>query len=351
VNSVPSARNHGSAAQTHATHAPTGASDARTDAAPVVRDTPVDRDALAFRVEQSQAMQGVIFGLAAYLWWGVVPVYFKAVAAVPALEVLAHRVIWSVVLLGFLMRVFRRWPGALASLRDRMTLLTLVGSTTLIALNWLTFIWAVASGKLLQASLGYYINPLVNVLLGFVFLSERLRAWQWVSVGLAAVSVTYLTSTCGVFPWVALVLAVSFGFYGLLRKIVRLDSLSGLTLETLILSPLMFGYWFWLMGRGDSAMQTGAAGVKWLLPLSGIVTAVPLLFFAGAARRLRLATIGFLQYIAPTMHFTLAVAVFGESFTPAHALCFAMIWIALTVYSIDAVLASRRSRIAAPAPR
>lgn len=298
----------------------------------------------------SEARAGVAYGLAAYVFWGFVPLYFKAVASVPAMEVLAHRVIWSVPLLIVLMRVLRRWPVALEALKDRRTLLTLAGSTTLIALNWLTFIWAVASGQLLQASLGYYINPLVNVLLGFLFLSERLRPWQWVSVALAAGAVAFLAVSYGVFPWVALVLAFSFGFYGLLRKVARLDSLSGLTMETTLLFPIMLGYWLWLMRDGRSAMQGGPLFVQILLPLGGVITAVPLLWFASAARRLRLATIGFMQYIAPTFQFLLAVAAFGEAFTRAHAVSFALIWVALSIYTTDTVRASRSKPCATRAP-
>jgi chloramphenicol-sensitive protein RarD len=231
-------------------------------------------------------------------------------------------------------------------MKDRRTLLTLAGSTTLIALNWLTFIWAVASGQLLQASLGYYINPLVNVLLGFVFLSERLRPWQWASFALAATGVAFLAVSYGGFPWVALVLAFSFAFYGLLRKVARLDSLSGLTMETMLLFPVMLGYWCRLLARGDSAMTTGPLHVQVLLPLGGVITAVPLLWFAGAARRLRLSTIGFMQYIAPTFQFLLAVVAFGEPFTRAHAISFALIWVALSIYTTDTLRASRSRRTA-----
>jgi chloramphenicol-sensitive protein RarD len=287
------------------------------------------------------AVGGVLYGVAAYSWWGLVAIYFKAVKHVPAMEVLAHRVIWSTLLLVVLMRAFRRWPAALAAVREPQVLKTLVGSTTLIALNWLLYIWAVANDRVLEGSLGYFINPLVNVLLGFLFLHERLRSWQYVSIGLAAVGVIYMTLSYGTVPWVALSLATTFAFYGLLRKIARVDSLVGLTLETCLLTPLMLGYLVVLFAQGRSAFGTTFSTTVLLL-LAGAVTAIPLLWFASAARRLRLATLGQLQYIAPTGQFLLAVAVFGESFTRVHAFSFACIWIGLLIYTADSIRAGRK---------
>lgn len=275
------------------------------------------------------------YGVAAYLWWGLVPVYFKAVAHVTPGEVLAHRVIWSVVLLAVLMRIYGRWPGAAAALRDRKTILTLLGTTTLIAANWFVFIWAVDHDRVLEASLGYFINPLVNVLLGLVFLRERLRRWQMVSVALAALGVTYLTLSYGSLPAVALVLAGTFGFYGLLRKTAKVDALVGLTIETTLLAPLAFAYLVYLTSRRECCFGTQAWQTDVLLAAAGVVTAVPLLWFTKAARRLRLATLGFLQYLAPTGHFLLAVVAFGETFTQAHLVSFACIWAALLIYSVD----------------
>ncbi len=332
--------------------------------------------------QRSEATVGVMYGLAAYLWWGFCPIYFKAVAHVPPLEILAHRILWSVVLLTILIRVSNRWGVAIKTLRDRRTMLTLLCTTILIAVNWFTFIWAIANNQLMEASLGYFINPLVNVLLGFVFLRERLRPWQWVSVIVAAIGVGYRTISMGELPVVTMILAVSFSFYGLLRKTARVDSLVGLMVETSILFPLAlvfvvqqamahtgsFGAGLFdasvlvdasnaigVMGNTaadagamavdslvDRARAAGPLATSLLLMLGGVITAIPLLCFTNAARRLRYSTIGFMQYIAPTFQFLLAVAVYGELFTRAHMISFAFIWMALVIYSVDTVRVMRR---------
>jgi len=284
-----------------------------------------------------EAAGGVAYGLGAFLWWGMVPIYFKQVAHVSALEILAHRVIWSVVLFAVLMRIRGRWRVAAELLGSRAVIVTLCGTTVLIAVNWLTFIWAVANDLVLQASLGYFINPLLNVLLGFMFLRERLRRWQVVSVALAAAGVIYLTLGYGELPWVALVLAGSFGLYGLLRKTARVDALVGLTVETMLLAPAALAYLTFLAVRGECVFGSESRWMDLLLALGGVITAVPLLWFTNAARRLRLATIGFMQYLAPSLHFTLAVAIYGEAFTDTHKIAFGCIWTALVVYSIDSV--------------
>jgi chloramphenicol-sensitive protein RarD len=286
---------------------------------------------------------GVLYGLGAYLAWGLVPVYFKAVAQVPALEVLAHRVVWSVVLLGVLMGIQGRWREAAVVLRNRSTMLTLACSTALIATNWLTFIWAISHGRVLQASLGYFINPLVNVLLGFLFLRERLRGWQKVSVLLAAAGVAYLTISFGRVPWIALVLATSFGLYGLLRKTVPVDAMAGLTLETALLGPAALAFLLVQAARGAAFFPGHSWQMNVLLPLSGVVTAVPLLWFVNGARRLRLSTMGFLQYVSPTEQFLLAVLAFGEPFGHVQQVSFACIWTALAIYTADTVLRTRAS--------
>lgn len=294
------------------------------------------------------ASTGIAFGLAAYLWWGFAPIYFKAVAAVPALEVLAHRVVWALLLLAVLVRWTGRATVARDALRSRRTRITLLATTGLIAVNWFTFIWAVANDRLTEASLGYFINPLVNVLLGFVFLRERLRRWQMVSVALAAAGVAYRTIAVGSLPAVTVVLALSFGFYGLLRKTVRADAIVGLTVETALLAPLGLTFLIVLNARGE-----GHFGESWqmdvLLPLAGLITAVPLLLFTSAARRLPLTTIGFLQYLAPSLQFLLAVVAFGEPFTIIQLTSFGVIWAALAIYSVDLVTAARRARATRPA--
>ena len=299
------------------------------------------------------ARVGVAYGIVAYGWWGLVPIYFKAVATVPAVEVLAHRILWSVVLLAVWMRLRGRWPAAVAAMRSRRTVITLLATTVLIAGNWYVFIWAVANDHVLQASLGYFINPLVNVLLGFVFLGERLRTWQTLAVALAAAAVLYLTLVYGQFPWIALILAGSFGVYGLLRKTAKVDAPVGLTVETTLLLPLALAYLTYAGVEGELVFGARSRWMDLLLILAGAVTALPLLWFTNAVRRLRLATLGFLQYIAPTGHFLLAVGLYHEPFTAAHGITFGCIWTALVIYSIDTArsAAANRTRRARLVPR
>jgi chloramphenicol-sensitive protein RarD len=286
----------------------------------------------------SELRKGVAFGLAAYFWWGFFPIYFKTVAQIPPLEVVAHRIFWSLIFLLILVSWTGQWTTTRKTLTSRHTLLTLACTTLLIAVNWLVFIYAVGRGQVLQSSLGYFINPLVNVLLGFFVLGERLRRMQIVSLFMAVGGVLYLTLQYGSVPWISLILAGSFGLYGLLRKTAKVDALVGLTVETLLLGPLAFAYIYYLHATGKGAFLAGFQSFNLLLPLAGILTAIPLLLFNGATRRLRLATIGFLQYITPSMHFLLAVWVYGETFTTVHLLSFVLIWSGLALYSWDAVL-------------
>jgi len=288
-----------------------------------------------------EARLGIAYGVACYAWWGLAPLYFKAVKHVPATEVLAHRILWSVIMLIALVRWKEKGDLVRAAIADRRTLLTLVATTALIAVNWLTFIWAIAHDQLLQASLGYYMNPLINVLLGALFLRERLRSIQWLCVALAGAGVTYLTVSGGKMPALAIILAVTFALYGLLRKTVRADALTGLLIETALLAPLSVGYLVLLFYKGDSVFGEHSRLTDLLLLAAGIVTATPLLWFSNAARRLRLTTLGFLQYIAPSLQFLLAVVFFGEAFTVVHKLSFACIWLALGIFTVDAW---RRSR-------
>ena len=247
---------------------------------------------------RDEARTGLLWGLSAYFMWGFVVFYFKAVGHVPALEVLAHRVVWSIILLGILLGLRGRWRENLATAFKPRVLATLALSTVLIAVNWFTFIWAVSNDQTLQASLGYFINPLVNVLLGFVFLREQLTPLRWISVVLAATAVTLLIVQQGTVPVVALVLAFSFGFYGLLRKIMPVDSLVGLTVETKFLLPLAIGYLIWLQMHGEMVFLSLDFRTDLLLVLAGVITAVPLLCFANGARRMDYATMGLLQYTA-----------------------------------------------------
>ncbi len=293
----------------------------------------------------SQLRQGVLFGLCAYLVWGFFPAYFRALAGAGALEIVAHRVAWSALLLVLLGALRRQGPALRGAFLDRKVLLTLCGSTLLIGSNWLVFIFAVERGQVLQSSLGYFINPLVSVLLGFLVLGERLNRPQLGSLLLAVGGVVYLAWQGGAVPWIALVLAWTFGLYGLLRKMAKVDALAGLTVETLLLAPLAICYLGLLQAQGEAAFLAGSWRHDLLLPLSGAVTALPLLCFAAAARRLRLATVGFLQYIVPSMHFLLAVAFFGEPFTLTHLVSFGCIWAGLALYSADALRQVRRNRL------
>jgi chloramphenicol-sensitive protein RarD len=287
--------------------------------------------------------KGLAAAVAAYLSWGFLPLYFKALRGVPAIEVLAHRVIWSVLLLGVVTVALRR-GGAVAAAFARGKRATLVASTLLIAANWLIYIWAVQAGRVLDASLGYFVNPLVNVLLGAAFLGETLTARQRVAVALAGTGVVALVVRAGTFPWIGLLLALSFGLYGLLRKRAGIDAIGGLLAETALLAPVALAL---VIARG--AAGTGAfghgAGTTALLVAAGPITAIPLVWFAMGVQRLRLATMGLVQYLAPTGQFLLAVALYREPFGPAHAIAFACIWASLALYPWDA-----RQRARAPAP-
>jgi chloramphenicol-sensitive protein RarD len=276
---------------------------------------------------------GFAFGLAAYGAWGIFPVYLKAVARVPVLEVLCHRVAWSVPLLLALSWRQDRLADVRGVLRRRSTLAALTASTVLIAVNWLVYIYSVVNGRMLESSLGYYINPLVNVLLGVVILHETLQRLERVAVALAAAGLLWLALHLGQPPWISLVLALSFGLYGLVRKMTPVGALTGLTVETLLLFPLALGTLAWKLTHGQARFLSGDTRLDVLLLLAGPFTAIPLLFFAGAARRLPLSTLGFLQYLSPTLQFLLAVLAYGEPFRRAQAGAFAFIWAALVLFA------------------
>jgi len=292
----------------------------------------------------AEAGTGLIYGLLAYLIWGCFPVYFKAFGSVPALQVVSHRIVWSVVFLTLLTLRPGRWNDLRSAMTDRRSLLILMTTAILIATNWLVFIIAVGHGQVLQSSLGYFITPFVSVLLGLIFLKEQLRRLQLIALLMAAAGVFTLTLQYGSIPWSALILAITFGSYGLLRKVVATDALAGLTVETVLLAPLASAYLVYASWRGEGAFLAGNITINLLLMSAGVATAVPLLLFAAAARRLRLATVGFLQYITPTMHFLLAVVVYNEPFTSAHLTSFICIWAGLACYSWDAwrALAAQR---------
>jgi chloramphenicol-sensitive protein RarD len=288
------------------------------------------------------ANRGVWYALAAYVLWGLLPVYWKALQAVPARQILAHRILWSFVFLALLVRARGAWSPLAAAARSRRTMLVYAGAAVVLGVNWLTYIWAVNAGQIVDTSLGYYINPLFTVGLGVVVLRERLRPLQWVAVALAALSVVYLTMAHGSLPWVALVLAGSFGIYGLVKELAPLGALPGLTLETALLVPLALVYLGVLELGGHSAFGHGRPVTSVLLGMAGVVTALPLLLFATAARQASLATMGILQYVSPTCGLLLGVAVYHEPFARARQWAFGIIWLALALYWVEGVRHRRR---------
>ena len=280
--------------------------------------------------------KGLAYGTAAYLCWGLAPLYFKAVKAASPAEIVSHRVIWSVLLLGVLVAASGRQRELAPALRPPGRLAIYALTTSLISFNWGLFIWAVNGGHLLEASLGYFINPLVNVLLGVLFLGERLSRLQRVAVALAAVGVALLVLNAGVFPWISLGLAASFGLYGLVRKRAAVDPLLGLLIETSLLAPLALAWLFHLQLAGTSHFGSDPR-LTALLVISGVITSLPLVWFTHGVRRLPLSTMGLLQYLTPTGHFLLAVWLYGEPFTAAHVATFACIWASLAVFTVDAL--------------
>ncbi|MEX2475272.1 EamA family transporter RarD [Marinobacter sp.] len=289
-----------------------------------------------------EAAKGVLYGLAAYTMWGCFPLYFALFSGVPAFEVLVHRVIWSCVFLAVVVSFLKRWQPIRAALAHPKKLGVVFGCAVFIAVNWGVYIYAVETRHVLQASLGYFLTPLVNVGLGMLVLRESITRLQIVAVALATVAILYQLFLLGVVPWITLVLAFSFGTYGLLRKQVELDGLSGLFVETLLLLPLSLLALATLSANGTSHFADEPA-LTWLLISSGVVTAIPLLAFAGAARRLRLATVGFLMYINPTIQFLIALLVFHEPLSNEKLISFVMIWVALGVYSWSAWCGRHRS--------
>ncbi len=285
--------------------------------------------------------RGCVYAIGAYVLWGFLPVYWKALQAVPAAEIVLHRIIWSLVFLVILLSFRRQWAWLVGLRAQRQTLIILAVSAGLLAVNWLTYVWGVTNGFVVETSLGYFINPLFSVLLGVVFLRERLRLWQWVAVGLAALGVLYLTFGYGSFPWIALTLALTFGVYGLLQKKVRLESTESLAGEMAILVIPALMLLASLAIRGDNAFLQTNPTTALLLIGTGAVTAVPLIFFGAGARLIPLSTIGLLQYIAPTIQFLLGVFLYHEPFTTDRLVGFSLIWLALLIFALDNI---RRQR-------
>src|SRR6266436_8172456 len=298
-----------------------------------------------------QHTSAFIAGVASFATWGLVPIYWKLLTKVPALEILAHRFVWTIVFLGLLLSWQERWREVIGSLRRRRSALFCLGSGIMVGLNWLLFIWAVNIGHVLETSLGYFMTPIVNVLLGAVILRERLSAWQIASILIALVAVSVLAFGYGHFPWIAVGLCTSFGLYGLLRKQSGTVAIPGLFLETLFLLPLALVYLVILANRGALTFGPLHLALSAILTTSGIVTAVPLIWFGYAARHLRLVTIGFLQYLSPSISFILGLFVYHETFTRQHFITFLLIWFALVLVSAEAVLRWRATKsLAAEAP-
>ena len=278
---------------------------------------------------------GLLYTTGAFLLWGAVPVYWKMLQQVPALEILAHRIVWGFALVVVWMTIRGRWPEFRGVFHRPRTVAALLASTVFIAINWGLFIYAVNTDRVLATSLGYYINPLVNILLGLVVLGERLNRQQWLAVALAALAVVLLTVRAGELPWISLVLPICFGLYSLLRKTVHADAVVGLTFETAALAPLAAALLLHQEHRGVGALGHQGIGTDLLLVTAGVVTAVPLILFTLGVRRIPLSTAGLLQYIAPTCTFLLAVLLYDEPFSTAHAISFGLIWTALFIYSLD----------------
>jgi chloramphenicol-sensitive protein RarD len=301
------------------------------------------------RAAVDPARVGLLFGLLAYGLWGVLPIYFKQLAAISALDIVAHRIVWSLLFLAVLLAIIRGWRQVATALRHRRTLVLLLATSILIAINWLLYVYAVTSGHILAGSLGYYLNPLMNIVLGRFILKERLTGLQWAAVGIAAAGVSVLAAGAGTTLWISLTLCVTFATYGLLRKIAAVDALAGLSIETAILFPIALAWLLWGAAQGQPTFGANDRELL-LLTAAGAVSTTPLLLFTAAARRLRYSTLGMLQFLAPTLQFLIAVVLYDELFTRAHAIAFGAIWTALALYVTSLVRDLRAQRRAVSAP-
>jgi chloramphenicol-sensitive protein RarD len=281
---------------------------------------------------------GIFSAALAFIAWGLFPLYFHAINEVPPVQILAHRMLWSLLFLLIVLGVRRQWSW-LALVRQPRVLGSFVASAILLSANWLVYIWAVNNGHVIEASLGYFINPLVNIMFGYLLLKERLRWGQWAAIGVAALGVAWLTWQAGTVPWISLLLAASFGLYGLMRKTAALGALEGLSFETMVLFPLAAAYIGWLTVHGDNAfLNTTSDLTRLLLVAAGPVTAIPLLLFAAGARQIPLSVLGLLQYVTPTLQFLLGVWLFHEALTPARLAGFVVIWAALGLFAAEGLL-------------
>ncbi len=295
--------------------------------------------------ERNRARDGFVLGFAAYAMWGAFPLYWPLLEPAGAVELLAHRVGWSALIMVVLAVALRKGQGIRQIITTPRLIGLLLAASTVISVNWGVYIWSVNNEHVVDASLGYFINPLVTVLMGVLVLGERLRRLQWAALGIAAAAVVGLTVANGRAPYIALALAFSFGTYGLLRKKANVGAVEGLTVETVLLSPLAIGYVVWLQSTGDGHATTQLPWHLVLLSTAGLVTALPLLCFGGAATRVPLTTLGLLQYVAPTLQFLLGITVSGESMSVSRWIGFAVIWSALVLFSLDSVRSRRQSRL------
>jgi chloramphenicol-sensitive protein RarD len=284
--------------------------------------------------------KGLALGISAYALWGILPIYFKALRAVPSVDIVAHRILWSIPILALLLSAAGAWNEVRAALRNRSAVLLLGVTAFLIGANWLLYVYAVNSGRILAGSLGYYLNPLANVLLGRIVLKEKLSWLQWAAVALAAAGIAALAAGASGQLWISLTLCLSFASYGLLRKIAPVDATAGLAIETTLLAPFAAAWLVWSFGSGQPTFGDSSADLV-LIAVAGVVTTVPLLLFTAAARLLPYSTLGMLQFIAPTLQFLIAVLLYGEPFTTAHAIAFAAIWAALGLYVLAIVRHAR----------
>ena len=285
--------------------------------------------------------KGIASAFAAYFLWGMFPIYFKIIHVVPPVQILSHRILWSFLLLTVVLVVkheIKRWRAVIT----RRTLFIYTVAAVLLAINWLTYVWAVNAGFVVEASLGYFINPLVSVLLGVIFLREKLRPLQWIPVGLATIGVLYLTLSYGSLPWIALTLAFSFGFYGFMKKLSPLDSLYGLSLETAILFIPALGYLIFAETQGVGSFGHEGVWVTILLALTGVVSVIPLLLFSIGVRSAPLSTIGLIQYVTPTLQFLIGLLLYNEPFDSAHLIGFSIIWLALIIFTIESFFGTRK---------
>ncbi len=293
--------------------------------------------------------KGILAGIGAYTLWGLFPIYWRLLERDPAIEILAHRMVWSLVFVTVVLTVQKEWRWLGVTLRNHRTVLTYVLAAIFLSVNWYTYIWAVNAGYVVEASLGYFINPLVNFLFGVIFLGEKLRGGQVAAVLLATGGVIYLTVSYGSLPWISLVLAVSFAMYGLIKKTASLESMHGFSLETMVLFLPALSYLLYRNANGIGAFAHQGWLITLLLALAGPVTAIPLLLFGYSARKIPLSMLGFIQYITPTMHFLLGVFVYFEPFPRARFVGFCIIWIALLVYSLEGVFFSHKQKTASSA--